>query len=119
MWIAIAVVALLVLLVLSYMYMDSQPSAENLSANNRTVLFYADWCPACQRTKPLWNEVKSKLTNHVFEEINISDKALADAKEREYGVKVPSIPTILIVKNGQVNVYDGPKTVPAMMQAFL
>ena len=108
---------LVVLLILLYWY-TRPSSSERLSSNNRVVLFYADWCPACQKTKPLWNEVKSKLTNHVFEEINISDNVLADAKEKEYGVKVPSIPTILIIKNGQVNVYQGPKTVPAMMHAF-
>lgn len=114
MWLLIAIV-ILVLLVL---WSTRSPTAERLSYNEKIVLFYADWCPACQKTKPLWNEVKSKLSNHIFEEINISDKALADAKEREYGVKVPSIPTILMIKNGQVNVYQGPKTVPAMMQAF-
>lgn len=113
MWIIVVIIVLLLL------YWYTRPSgAERLSSNKKTVLFYADWCPACQQTKPIWNEVKSKLTNHVFEEINISDKALADAKEREYGVSVPTIPTIVIIKNGQSNVYKGPKTVPAMMRAF-
>lgn len=114
MWIIIVIIVLLLL------YWYTRPSnTERLTSNKRTVLFYADWCPACQRTKPIWNEVKSKLTNHVFEEINISDKALTDAKEKEYGVSVPTIPTIVIIKNGQSNVYKGPKTVSAITQAII
>jgi thiol-disulfide isomerase/thioredoxin len=117
----LVVVAVLILVVLLWYFTSrsSVASTEQLGANRKIVLFYADWCPACQRTKPIWNAVKAKLPNHNFEEINISDKELADSKEREYGVNVPSIPTILIVKNGKADEYKGPKTFSAMLQAFV
>lgn len=92
-------------------------STENFSSN-KTVLFYAEWCPACQKTKPIWNNVKSKLKNQVFEEINISNKTLTDAKEKEYGVNISSVPTILIIKNNSVTEYKGPKTLQSMTNAF-
>lgn len=31
-----------------------------MSNNIVVTLYYADWCPYCQRMKPVWNRVKSE-----------------------------------------------------------
>lgn len=111
------VILILALVILAYFY--SFKSTERLVSNDKIILFYADWCPACQKIKPAWDQVKARLSNHVFEEINISDQALTDAKEKEYGVKVPSVPTIFIWKHGQAELYKGPKTLAGFTQAFV
>lgn len=76
----------------------------------RIVLFYADWCPACKSFKPEWTKTQDELGSSVdFENVDISDKELMSSKTKQYGVEVPTIPTILIVEGKNVEKYEGPR----------
>ena len=58
-------------------------------------LFYfsADWCEPCQTLGPIMDQVSQKIT---VQKINIDYEADITSK---YGVK--SIPTVVLVENGQ------------------
>ena len=59
--------------------------------------FYADWCPPCQQMKPVFEELEKEFEGKVeFKKIDI-DKDGEKAAE----FKVLSIPTFVIIKDGQ------------------
>lgn len=68
-----------------------------ISSGNIIVLYHADWCGYCQRFKPVWEELKKKLTNgrntmcHIGEVESANMHHLPD-------VEVTSYPTILFYK---------------------
>ena len=61
------------------------------------VDFYADWCGPCKMLAPVLEEVSNELTNIEFYKINVDENQEAAG---EYGVM--SIPTLLVMKNGEV-----------------
>jgi thiol-disulfide isomerase/thioredoxin len=97
---AIVILLTLVLVICVVRYM-SKPT------NMTMVLFYADWCGACQTIKPTWNELKTELGDVTFEEINEKDTALFEAKQQEYATEVMGFPTMLIINNGEIEKYQG------------
>lgn len=70
--------------------------------------FFTEWCPHCQKAKPIWEslkrEVDGKLINRhrvILREVDCDkDEKTAD----DFGVK--GYPTIKLVKDGQVIEYD-------------
>ena len=67
--------------------------------NDKTVLvdFYADWCGPCKMQAPIVEELSDELTDVVFAKLNV-DEVMDIAMS--YGVM--SIPTIMVVKGGDV-----------------
>ena len=62
------------------------------------VDFYADWCGPCQMQAPIFHTFAEKnADNAVFGKVNV-DEQMELAREFE----VASIPTILVIKNGEV-----------------
>lgn len=61
------------------------------------VDFWAPWCGPCKMLAPVLDELDSELTNIEFTKINVDEHQEAAG---EYGVM--SIPTLLVVKNGEV-----------------
>ncbi len=62
------------------------------------VDFYADWCGPCKMMAPLVEELAAEYTGRVkVGKLNVDDNTQSAAKFR-----VMSIPTIVILKNGEV-----------------
>ena len=73
--------------------------AQEVIQSDKTVLvdFYADWCGPCKMQGPVLEELASERSDVKVCKLNIDDeRELA----LEYGVM--SIPTLMIVKNGEV-----------------
>ena len=63
--------------------------------------FYADWCGPCQMMGPVVEEISNEVTNAKVCKVNI-DEEMAIAQK--YGVM--SIPTFVVIKNGEVTARD-------------
>ena len=59
--------------------------------------FWAPWCGPCKMLAPVLEEVSNELTNIEFYKINVDENQEAAG---EYGIM--SIPTLLVMKNGEV-----------------
>ena len=72
---------------------------ETLKNEEKTVLldFYADWCGPCRMLSPVIHEIAEERPDIVVGKINVDEEPeLASA----FGVM--SIPTLVILKNGEV-----------------
>jgi len=59
--------------------------------------FYAEWCPPCQQMKPVFEGLEEEFADRVeFRKIDVDKEAEKAAK-----FKVLSVPTFVILKNGQ------------------
>ena len=61
------------------------------------VDLWAPWCGPCKMLAPVLEEVSNELTNIEFYKINVDENQEAAG---EFGVM--SIPTLLVMKNGEV-----------------
>ena len=72
--------------------------AEVLKSGGTVLVdFYADWCGPCKMQAPIIDEVSGELGDVKFCKINIDEQP---ELAMEYGVM--SIPTIMVVKKGEV-----------------
>lgn len=62
------------------------------------VIFFATWCPHCQRMEPIWNDLERKEGKKLRVERYDID-APENVKLIEY-YKVTSIPTMLLFRDG-------------------
>ena len=72
---------------------------ESVKASEKPVLldFYADWCGPCRMVSPVVDEIAEECTQYTVGTINVDDEpALAQA----FGIV--SIPTLVVLKNGQI-----------------
>ena len=72
---------------------------EEVKQSEKTVLldFYADWCGPCRMVSPLVDEIAEENPQYLVGKINVDEEpALAE----EFGVF--SIPTLVVMKNGQI-----------------
>lgn len=60
--------------------------------------FYADWCGPCRMVAPVVEEVSQLREDVLVGKINVDDE---EALAREFGIV--SIPTLIVLKNGQVH----------------
>ena len=70
-----------------------------IKAEKKTVLldFYADWCGPCRMVAPVVHEIAEEREDIVVGKINVDEQPeLAQA----FGVM--SIPTLVVMKNGEV-----------------
>ena len=72
---------------------------EQVKNSEKTVLldFYADWCGPCRMVSPLVDEIAEENPQYLVGKVNVdSEPELAQA----FGVA--SIPTLVVMKNGQI-----------------
>lgn len=70
-----------------------------IKAEKKTVLldFYADWCGPCRMVAPIVHEIAEEREDIVVGKINVDEQPeLAQA----FGVM--SIPTLVVMKNGEI-----------------
>jgi|1048.fasta_scaffold59781_2 thiol-disulfide isomerase/thioredoxin len=83
-------------------------SGDGPAKDAELFFFFTEWCPHCQKAKPVWaslkEEIDGKLINRyrvIFREVDCDkDEKMAN----EFGVE--GYPTIKLVKDGQVIEYD-------------
>ena len=72
---------------------------EEIKKNDKPILidFYANWCGPCKRLSPIIDEIAEERDDIVVGKVNVdSEPELAE----QFGVF--SIPTLVILKNGEV-----------------
>ncbi|MEE1027013.1 MAG: thioredoxin [Acutalibacteraceae bacterium] len=77
----------------------SKSNFEQIKSSEKTVLldFYADWCGPCRMVSPLVDEIAEENPSYLVGKINVDDEPeLAE----EFGVV--SIPTLVVMKNGEI-----------------
>lgn len=100
---------IIVLVILCLIHQQSQPKVV-------VVLFYAEWCPACQGFLPTWQQLKNNLPSGVkLVEVNEKDKEHMSQKEKELGTQVMSFPWIMISSSKGTERYTGPRDFQSMM----
>ena len=72
---------------------------EQVKASNPTVLldFYADWCGPCRMLAPIIDEIAEERDDVVVGKVNVDDDPELAAQFDVY-----SIPTLAVLKNGEV-----------------
>lgn len=78
-------------------------TAENFEsevlASKKTVLldFFADWCAPCRMLSPVVDEISEENGEILVGKVNVDDQP---ALARQFSVE--SIPTLVVIKNGEV-----------------
>ncbi len=72
---------------------------EQIRNSNKTVLldFYADWCGPCRMVSPLVDQIAEENPQYLVGKINVDKES-----ELAQAFGVVSIPTLVVIKNGQV-----------------
>ncbi len=67
--------------------------------NGKTVLldFYADWCGPCQMVAPIVEQIAAENPQYLVGKVNVDEQVKL---AQEFGVY--SIPTMVVLKNGEV-----------------
>ncbi len=73
---------------------------EEIRSSGKTVLldFYADWCGPCRMVAPIISEIAEENPQYVVGKINVDD---SPELAQKFGVS--SIPTLVVMKNGEVS----------------
>ena len=81
-----------------------------------TVLvdFYADWCGPCKMQRPIVDQLSEERTDVKFCKLNV-DEATPIAIE----LGISSIPTIMVVKNGEITFKQAGLMQKAQLEALL
>ena len=72
---------------------------EEIVNSEKTVLldFYADWCGPCRMVLPLVHEIADENPQYVVGKINVDEEMELAS---QFGVS--TIPTLVVIKNGEV-----------------
>ncbi len=72
---------------------------EEIKNSENTVLldFYAEWCGPCRMVSPIVDEIANENPQYLVGKINVDEQPELAA---EFGVM--SIPTLVVMKNGEV-----------------
>ena len=72
---------------------------DSIVASEKPVLldFYADWCGPCRMVSPIVDEIAEERSDIIVGKVNVDDEPELAGK---FGVF--SIPTLVVLKNGEV-----------------
>ncbi len=72
---------------------------EEIRASEKKVLldFYADWCGPCRMVSPLVDQIAEEHPEYVVGKINVDD-----SPELAGAFGVVSIPTLVVMENGEI-----------------
>lgn len=75
-------------------------------------LYYANWCGHCQKFKPEWEALKTKL-----DDLGITHNEYEDGQNKDEinAAKVKGFPTIRIKTDEDLIEYNGPRTAPDIL----
>ena len=76
------------------------------------ALFYADWCPHCQKVKPLWRKLTKKMNNKEVngKTVHIIMVHCPDKEEVCKANDISVYPTIKCISKNKSQEYDGERT---------
>lgn len=80
----------------------------------KTVLldFYAEWCGPCRMVSPIVDEIAEENPQYIVGKINVDEQ---EELAQEFGVF--SIPTLVVLKNGEVvNQVTGARPKPQILK---
>lgn len=86
---------------MSILKITSENYEEEVMKSEKPVLidFYADWCGPCKMMSPIIDEIAEERADSIkVGKVNVDEN---QELAMQYGIM--SIPTIVIIKNGQVN----------------
>ena len=77
----------------------SDSNFDEIKNSGKTVLldFYADWCGPCKMVSPIVDQIAEENPEYLVGKVNVDDES--DLSE-QFGVM--SIPTLVVLKNGEV-----------------
>jgi len=72
---------------------------DEIRNSGKTVLvdFYADWCGPCKMVSPMVDQIAEEHPEYIVGKVNVDDE---DELAESFGVM--SIPTLVVIKNGEV-----------------
>ena len=72
---------------------------DEIKNSGKTVLldFYADWCGPCKMVSPIVDQIADEYPEYVVGKVNVDDE---DELSESFGVM--SIPTLVVLKGGEV-----------------
>ncbi len=84
---------------MSVIHISNQNFASEVLASEKPVLldFYADWCGPCRMVGPVVEEIANERADIKVGKINVDEES---ALAEKFGVM--SIPTLVVIKDGQV-----------------
>lgn len=89
-----------------YSYYDRFPASKYGKNAIVVGLHYTNWCPACKRMKPVWDEIKRNLMNSPNDFSGVT--MIENDEEKKPTNGVVEYPTILKYRNGKALKYLGP-----------
>ena len=123
--VAIIPVAILLLLIIytsmrprMYQGFESYSGPDTANSGSSFIMYYADWCPHCQKIKPEFKQFMGNGSVNVNGS-NVRVDMVQPEKEPEKakGVDVKGYPTFLYSDaNGRVVEYGGPRTSDGFME---
>ena len=84
---------------MSAMHINNQNFHEEVMNSEKPVLvdFWAPWCGPCRMVGPIIDEIASEHPEYKIVKINVDEEAELASRFR-----VVSIPTLMVMKNGQI-----------------
>ena len=84
---------------MSIVYVTQANFEEEVLKSDKTVLldFYADWCGPCRMIAPILEEIAREHEEYKICKVNVDEEPALAAK-----FEVMSIPTLFVLKNGEV-----------------
>lgn len=77
----------------------------------KIIRFTASWCGPCKMLAPIFGEVQNKVSDVMFETIDVDTN-----RDKATQYSVSSVPTVIIEKDGQiVNRFSGVKPKSAII----
>ncbi len=72
---------------------------DEFKKSDKTVLldFYADWCGPCRMVSPIVDQIAEENPQYLVGKINVDNEP-----ELAQAFRVESIPTLVVMKNGEV-----------------